>query len=449
MDVAAHETRPPVLRWADSVGGRPMRLDAGGILKRFHFLGQALVRSSAGWIPSVHLIETKALLARIGWETALTADALRERVFELRFPTRLVEVGADEPLVSLFRASAHAPSAVAFLEALGTVYLRSLADAERAYLEFTDSLADGPTTRFLLQSVSEKEQAIAALLDAAEQERAIATPHDRDADAKWVVALGALLDEAGGVGAVEPRPVTVPDVVPPGTLYETPEDPARDPRYFSCNFYWPDTLDPGYGYGSGVNLQLRSAVSHLNEVWAVEIAGAALYELADVLGWEFMLDAARWTYDESRHMLMGQRRLEAWGISPENVPLGRYIYDASAAGGDPIHRLGMLGFFETKNIGKKNVRAREFGAMGDELSERDMEFDWADETIHAEYGRRWLKRLLEVNGRPPQDYADVLEECSQLVARRVEEAQPGELEAIRECAERLVGESEQLAAAAE
>jgi hypothetical protein len=162
-----------------------------------------------------------------------------------------------------------------------------------------------------------------------------------------------------------------------------------------------------------------------------------------------MLDAARWTYDESRHMLMGQRRLASWGIQPESVPLGRYIYDASTAGGDPIHRIGMLGFFETKNIGKKNVRAREFGEMGDKLSERDMEFDWADETIHAEYGRRWLKRLLEVNGRAADDYANVLEECERLVARRVEEAQPGELEAIRDCAEKLVGMSEQLAAAAE
>ena len=447
MDVIGDVAGAPVLRWAASFAGRPMRLDAGAVLKRFHFLERALVLSSAAWIPSVQLIETKALLARVAWETALTADALRERVFELRYPSRLMEVGADESLVTLFRASVHAPSGVAFLEALGTVYLRSLRDAQEAYLELMDTLADGPTTRFLAQSVAEKELAIAGLLDAVEYERALRSPQDADSDAEWLAALDALLDEAGGVGVVEPRPVAVPEVVVPGREYAIPDDPARDPRYFPCNFYWPDTLDPAYGYGSGVRLQLRSAVSHVNEVWAVEIAGAALYELADPLGWEFVLDAARWTYDESRHMLMGQRRLAAWGVSPENVPLGRYIYDASAAGGDPIHRIGMLGFFETKNIGKKNVRAREFGAMGDELSERDMEFDWADETIHAEYGRRWLKRLLEVNGRPSSDYAKVLEECEQLVADRVARAQPGELEAIRGCAERLVGESEQLAAA--
>jgi hypothetical protein len=423
-----------------------MRLDAGALLKRFYFLEQALVRSCAAWIPSVHRIEAKALLARVGWETALTANAMRERVFELRFPSRLMEIGSDAPLVTLYRGSVNAPSSVAFLDGLSTVYLPALRDAERAYLELSDELADGPTSRFLRLSVEEKTQAVADLVSALEWERADAPRGDSAADSAWVVAVRGALAYAGGLGLRDVAPVEVDEVLPPGVPYAVPDDPARDSRYFSCSFYWPDTLDPEYGYGSGVRLQLRSAVSHLNEVWAVEVAGAALFELSDDLGWEFMVDAARWTYDEARHMTMGQRRISAWGLAPEDVPLGRYIYDASAAGGDPIFRIGMLGFFETKNIGKKKARAREFGAMGDELSQRDMQFDWADETIHAEYGRRWLKRLLELKGRPADDYAEVLEECETLVSQRIEQMEPGELDAIRECAERLVSQSERLAA---
>ena len=82
-------------------------------------------------------------------------------------------------------------------------------------------------------------------------------------------------------------------------------------------------------------------------------------------------------------MLMGKRRLEAWGLDPAQIPLGGYIYEA-CAGQDPIYRLGMLGYFETKNIGRKRERAAEFRTMGDRTSEIDMEFDWADETLHAE-----------------------------------------------------------------
>ena len=239
-----------------------------------------------------------------------------------------------------------------------------------------------------------------------------------------------LLDELGGVGLDAPPRLDVPLVVEPGHAFSVPRDPGRDERYLPCSFYWPDALDSTLPPPTGAELQLRVAISHLNEVWAVETAGAMLNELADELGWEFLVDAARWTYDEARHMLMGQRRVASWGLDLAHVPLGRYIYDAVADGGDPIYRIGMLGFFETKNIGKKHVRARAFGAMGDQESERDMQFDWADETIHAEYGRRWLRALLERRGRAGDDYAAVLGECERLVAARVARATPAEAEAI-------------------
>jgi hypothetical protein len=74
-----------------------------------------------------------------------------------------------------------------------------------------------------------------------------------------------------------------------------------------------------------------------------------------------------------------------------------------------------------------------------------MEFDWADETLHAEYGRRWLRRLLEVRGEDPESWPTILERCEQLVRERVERATPEDLERIRGCADALVraaGESQ-------
>ena len=85
----------------------------------------------------------------------------------------------------------------------------------------------------------------------------------------------------------------------------------------------------------------------------------------------------------------------------------------------------MLGYFETKNIGRKRERAAAFHEMGDTTSEIDMEFDWADETLHAEYGRRWLRRLLEARGEDPESWPAVLERCEELVQQRVAHATPG------------------------
>ena len=77
-----------------------------------------------------------------------------------------------------------------------------------------------------------------------------------------------------------------------GTPFAIPDEAARD-RVLPSSFYWPDVLDPVYPYGEGIRLQLRSAVSHLNEVWAVDTAGAILWALAPELGWDWVPEAGR------------------------------------------------------------------------------------------------------------------------------------------------------------
>jgi uncharacterized ferritin-like protein (DUF455 family) len=137
---------------------------------------------------------------------------------------------------------------------------------------------------------------------------------------------------------------------------------------------------------------------------------------------------------------MGKRRLEAWGLAPELTPLGGYIYEA-CAGQDPLYRLGMLGYFETKNIGRKRERADAFLALGDTTSANDMEFDWADETLHAEYGRRWLKELLARRGEDPDSWQRVLDRCEELVAARLTEATDEDREGITAAADALLAEA--------
>jgi hypothetical protein len=396
------------------------RVDTAQVLTRFHYLERALTLACGGWIPAVPRLEQKAALARAAWQCALAADALRERVFELRYPSRLLEAGADEPLIRVYEAGIDAPEPDDFLAGLSDVLLPGLLAEYRDFLEATDELDDGPTARILDAAARDKEEQIASLGHV-----------PGTVPETWPVELRR------GLEALER---------PRGEPFRLAEDPARDSRYFASSVYWPDVVDPDYPYGEGLALQVRSAVSHLNEVWAVETAGAILHALARPLGWEFVRDAARWTYDESRHMLMGKRRLEAWGIEPELVPLGGYIYEA-CKGQDPVHRLGMLGYFETKNIGRKRDRAAAFRAMGDHMSETDMEFDWADETLHAEYGRHWLKRLLETRGEDPEGWPRILERCEELVQERISRTTDEEKITIRACADRLLAEADRLVSA--
>jgi len=417
-----------------------MRLDTAQLLKRFFFCERSLLVSEAAWIPWVAPLEIKTGLARFIWQSAETTHALRDRVFELRFPSRLLEEeGADRALIELFGSVKNSPSVPAFLVSVGKVLLPALRDSYRAYLEGSDAIADGPTHRFLSLALSEKAEQIGAFEKWAESALS-RNPELREGALAWTQAVADRLSELGGVGVGPAASAAASGPLPGSQAYAIPDRPARDPRFWPCRFYWPDVVDPSYPYGEGMQLQLRSAISHLNEVWAIEAGGVILSSFADVLPWEWIHNSARWTYDESRHCRMGYERLMAWGLEPAEIPLGTYIYE-SASGQDPIYRLGMLYFFETKNIRHKPVRAQLFHAYGDALSEHDMDFDWADETIHAGYGKRWLKELLAIRGEDPAAHDQVRERCGKLVSDYVSTATAEEVAEIKKVASALMAKA--------
>ncbi len=421
---------------------RWMRLDTAQLLKRFYFCERTVLVSCAAWIPAIAPLEIKTSLARFIWQSAETAHALRNRVFELRFPSRLLEEeGPDQSLIELFSAVKDSPSVPAFLLSVGNVLLPALRDSYQSYLAASDSIADGPTHRFLSLALTEKLEQITAFERWTRSELS-RNPESRASAHEWANGVADRLSQLGGVGVGAPPAATAAGPLPGSKAYSIPDRPARDPRFWPCRFYWPDVVDPTFPYGEGMQLQLRSAISHLNEVWAIESGGLMLSAFADVLAWEWIHDAARWTYDESRHCRMGYERLIAWGFDPVQLPLGTYIYD-SASREDPIYRLGMLYFFETKNIRHKLTRAQLFHGYGDALSEHDMDFDWADETIHAGYGKHWLRELLAVRGEDPAAHDQVRERCGKLVSDYVATATEGEVTGIKKVASALMAQAAQ------
>lgn len=426
---------------------RWMRFDTAQLLKRFFFCERSLLITEASWIPAIASLEIKTGLARHIWQSAETANSLRERVFELRFPSRLLEEeGTDRALIELFNAVKDSPSVPAFLLSIGKILLPALRDAYQAYLEASDVIADGPTHRFMALALAEKAEQISAFqlwIEAALSQN----PEIRPEATAWADEIAQQLSATGGVG-VEPTSASERTGPLPGAnAYSIPVRPARDQRFWPCRFYWPDIVDPSYSYGEGMQLQMRSAISHVNEVWAVEAGGIILSAFADVLPWEWSYNSARWTYDESRHCRMGYERLMAWGLDPAEIPLGTYIYESATTGNSgevPTNLLGMLFFFETKNIRHKPERTRLFHSYGDSLSEHDMDFDWADETLHASYGKRWLKDLLAIRGQDPAMYEEIRKNCEKLVNDYVGTATQTEITDLKVVAERLLKKARQL-----
>lgn len=419
-----------------------MRLDAAGRLKRLFYCEKSLILAQAGWLASIGDLDTKLLLARHLWIDALSAQQLRDRVFEMRFPSRLMALGEDAPLIRFFDEAKHAPNPFAFLLALEQVFKPALLKSFEDYLDHTDVVADGPTVRFMRISLQEKQAQIEELSATCESMPSIGSGEVEKAR-RWVSALQGRFSALTGVTLLDPlNPESIETPLPERREYAPAEPPVRDSRFHLCRFYWPDIIDQNFPYGEGLRLQLRTAVSHLNEVWAVESAGAALHAFGEILGWEFIYDAARWTYDESRHVQMGFERLLHWGYDLKEIPLGSYIFD-SGSGEGPFYRMAMLFYFETKNIGKKKERARAFADYDDHLSQHDMEFDWADETIHASYGKHWLQVL---HDKQPDKFpapGDIPARCEALVGTLVASATETERRDINEVAENMIRKAEQ------
>src|SRR5229473_2788643 len=174
---------------------RWMRVDTAQLLKRFFFCERALLVSQAAWIPAIAPLEIKTGLARFIWQNAETAHALRNRVFELRFPSRLLEEeGADRALIELFSSVKNSPSVPAFLLSVGKVLLPAIRDSFQAYLEASDSIADGPTHRFLSLAVSEKAEQIGAFEQWSESALA-GNPELREGALAWTQAVAKRLSD--------------------------------------------------------------------------------------------------------------------------------------------------------------------------------------------------------------------------------------------------------------
>jgi uncharacterized ferritin-like protein (DUF455 family) len=413
--------------------GEYMRYDTAVILKRFFLIEQEMIIGQAGWLPAIPYFEMKTLFPKMLWEDAMTGNMLRERVYELRFPSRMLEIGTDLPIVDFLRSCYHAPNAIALLMVISRIVKPAIRNAYQTYLHFADDIGDGPTYRFLMLAVEEKGRHIEIIENFISMIIADEKVDDiKEAD-KWLKQQDDLLRKIGGISLNAPNAITVDQAE---KRYEPFEIPSRESSFQRVRFYWPDIVDSDYPYGNGLQLQIRSAVSHFNEVWAVEMAGFVLYTFAPEFEWEFVYDAARWVYDESRHVRMGYSRLVSWGFEDIDLPLGSYIYD-SCKGQDAIYRLGMLFYFESKNIGKKLDRIKNFEKMNDRMSQHDMDFDWADETIHTGYGKRWLSEALKNRGMNPDDYTKVKIECERLVAEVLETVNENEIKEIKQIAQNM------------
>jgi hypothetical protein len=397
-------------------------------LKRCYVAERQLMRTLAAWFVDTAQWDFKRQLSQDMWEASRHADALRTRALELRYPRRDVDKKYDPEVLDLLRECAKGHSSEEWIAGVYGALLPALIDAYEGYLGQTDPLDDAPTVyivRHITDDVRQQIERMRAL--AAQVAPDLFTTH-----ADWIDYLSQRIAAAGGIGGTGERASMPVDHACAGRpAYSVGRTVTRDARWRPTLFHLPhenkfdsagrkawqriESLD------KRVAMQVWSAISHFNEIWAAEVTAASLWDFDDQ-PWDFYLDLARWSWDETRHSTMGWRALEGWELDvPALIPWGTALYNAMGPM-PPVQRLALLYYYEDGLLraGTKQIELKILESAQDDGSAQDMDFDWADEAIHVSFGYTWLRHLLGDTNAGKAELTRLTDEARAILARYVE-----------------------------
>jgi hypothetical protein len=282
-----------------------------------------------------------------------------------------------------------APTTVELLVGVYRVVLPEVIAACKRLKNDAHPLADAPTVRVaklmefeLADLVSFGDDALACLED----------DKLRQANQPWTDHLRACLQAAGRVDATEESSDQTPDRWHSKTPYEYEYEPRRDERF----------RDP---FNAGVNPEaflyderfsprdktLMMYYKRLREIDVPEMMASILVDLRDEEPWEFHMEMSRQLWDEARHAMMGEVGFVSLGIDWRQIPINFTWSRNLNLQLDARERHGVLFFIEQGLMPRTGKRYEWEVATesGDPLSALFQDFDWADEVLHAQIGRRW------------------------------------------------------------
>ena len=361
-------------------------------LVRFHWTERRLMLIAVSHLPATPEWEVKCALAFHQWLAVGHANALRVRVTEMRNPAPRMDVAPHPALDAFLEELLRPRDTVELLAGLYGVAHPALASAYRAHIDATNPLVDYPTARVLRQALADEEETIAWGARALEACTRDASSRSR-AD-EWMAHLRAYLAGAGGIAGDPPTERSLP--APRAREPFVPEmHPRRDPRFAGqYNFNFPPHLVYNMPDVPADERNLALLCKRTLEMDVPEMMASFIIERTDQ-PWEFYVDYSRQLWDEARHAMMGTVAFEARGIDWSRIPLNVSFALRLNLHATPLERQTMLYGIEQSlmpaDTGKR-FEKETAESSGDALSAHFHDYDWADEVLHAQIGRRWVRR---------------------------------------------------------
>jgi hypothetical protein len=367
-------------------------------LLRFHWVERRLMATLITHIPAEPVWEVKCALALHQWQGAEHVDALRARIAEMRNPVPRLDVSPDAGLDVFLDELRCSTSTTELLAGIYQVAYPALAGAYREHLSHANPLVDQPTRRILRVALGDIDDAIAWGARALDAVVAADPGHDsgRVAD-EWSRHLTAYVDAIGGIGGDTPRGAD--QTLPPGRAaapFKPDFHPRRDERFHgSYNFEFAPHLVYAMPDVPADERNLALLCKRTLEMDVPEMMASFITERDDQ-PWEFYRDYSRQLWDEARHAMMGTVAFEARGVDwKKEIPLNVGFALRLNLHADALERQTMLYAIEQSLMpGETGKRFEHETAIAadDALSAHFHDYDWADEVLHAQTGRRMLRR---------------------------------------------------------
>ncbi|WP_119069854.1 hypothetical protein [Aggregatilinea lenta] len=360
-------------------------------LVRCAWIQKRAMETGLYWLNPTPEWEVKEALSLHLYQDAEHARLIRARVSEMRNPPPRMDVSPDLALDRFFDELLAARDTLEKIAGLYGVLRPALLDAYRAHYGGSNPLVDFPTRRIVRFMIVETEDAVQW------GEQALAALTETDADRQraeaWMAHLRAYLDAAGGIaGDVQP-----PDQLPaPRAAGDFVPDffPQRDDRFTGrWNFVFPPHE---VARTEGVSVEEKTLALMCKRTLEMDVPEAMARMIAEAEGmpWEYYVDMARQLWDEARHAMMGSVYFEALGVDwKHEIPLHPGFALRLNQHMDALDAHAVLYTIEQSLMPAKTGKRYEWETAvdaHDPLAALFQDYDWADEVLHAQVGRRWL-----------------------------------------------------------
>jgi hypothetical protein len=388
-------------------------------LLRYHWVERRLSQILVARLSETPEWEVKGGFALHQWQDVEHASAIADRIRELRHPSPRLDRAPSEALEVFLLEIEQAQDTLELLAGVYRVARAHLAAAYREHIDTINPLVDHPTRRSLRLASAEEEEALgwgARSLGALIGNRPETSARIR----RWEEHLHAFLGAARGVAGDLPLNSGSPM---PARRADTPRPhnfrPRRDHRFTGQhNFSFPPHTVYDQPHIPPIERNLALLCKRLLEMDVPEMMASFMTEERDQ-SWEFQRDYSRQLWDEARHSMMGEAAFEARGVDWTSIPLNvGFALRLNLHASPEERRLLLLAIEQSLMPGDTGKKAEQETARlaGDPLSAHFHDYDWADEVLHTQIGRRWVK---EIEGR--KDLAARAKEIHQKTWRELDQ----------------------------